>query len=78
MPHPDVFWYRLKAMGAQKNAPKIFHIYLKTKIVKNKKSKNINKKQKSFQETQISFPKCIEHQIFLDTQPEPLGVFGYH
>ena len=22
VPHPDVFWYRLKGMGAQKNAPK--------------------------------------------------------
>ena len=29
--------------------------------------KNTPKKQKSFQETHISFPKCIEHQIFLDT-----------
>ena len=28
----------------------------------------ILKKQKSFQKTQICFPKCIEHQIFLGTQ----------
>ena len=25
-------------------------------------------KNKYFQETQISFPKCIEYQIFLETQ----------
>ena len=34
--------------------------------------------QKSFQETQISFLKCIEHQIFLDTQLQLLGVLDYH
>ena len=37
--------------------------YLKTKII---------------QETQISFPKCIERQVFLDPQLQPLGGFGYH
>ena len=35
----------------------------------------ILKKQKSFQETQISFPKCIEHHVFLDPQLQPLGGF---
>ena len=28
-----------------------------------------------FQETQISFHECIEHQIFLDTQLQPLSFF---
>ena len=37
--------------------------------------KNAPKKQKSFQETHISFIKCVEHQIFLDTQLQLLGVF---
>ena len=32
----------------------------------------------SFQETQISFTKWIEHQIFLDTQLKPLAGFDYH
>ena len=34
-------------------------------------------KLKSFQvqETQISFPKSMEHQIFLDPQLQPLGVW---
>ena len=36
------------------------------------KNKNLFKRQK------ISFPKCIEHQIFLDTQLQTLGAFGYH
>ena len=31
-----------------------------------------------FQETQIFFPKCIEQKIFLDTQLQLLGVWGYH
>ena len=35
-------------------------------------------KEKSFQETQVSFPESIEDQIFLDTQVQPLGVFVYH
>ena len=35
-------------------------------------------KQKSFHEPQTSFPKCIEHQIFLDTLLQPLRVFEYH
>ena len=30
----------------------------------------------SFQETEVSFPKCIEHQIFLDPQLKPLGGAG--
>ena len=30
---------------------------------------------KSFQETQISFPKCNEHQTFLDAQLQSLGFF---
>ena len=33
-------------------------------------------KQKSFQETQVSFLKCIEHQIFLDTQLQSWGFWG--
>ena len=33
-------------------------------------------KQKSFQETQTSFHKCIKHQIFFDTQLQPLGFLG--
>ena len=32
----------------------------------------------AFQETQISFPKCIEHQIFLDPQLQPFEGFRYH
>ena len=31
------------------------------------------KKQKPFQETQISFPRCIKHKFFLDLQVQPLG-----
>ena len=30
---------------------------------------------KSFQETQISFRKCNEHQTFLDAQLQPLDFF---
>ena len=33
----------------------------------------ILKNNKIFEETQISFPKWIEHQIFLDPQLQPLG-----
>ena len=42
VPHPDVIWYRLNGMGAQKNAPKkilvtlfpyIFHVKIKVSIV---------------------------------------------
>ena len=33
---------------------------------------------KSFQETEISFPKCIKHQLVLNTQLQPLGFFEYH
>ena len=33
-------------------------------------------KQNSFQQTQIFFPKCIEHQIFLDVQLQPLPGLG--
>ena len=33
-------------------------------------------KQKSFQETQISFPKCIEQQSFLETQLQTLEFLG--
>ena len=29
-----------------------------------------------FQETQISFHECIEHQRFLNTQLQPLSFFG--
>ena len=47
--HPDVFWYHLNGMGAQKST-----------------------------ETQVSFPKCIKHQIFSDTQLQPLVFFGHH
>ena len=43
-----------------------------------KYSLQILEKQNFFQETQISFPKCIEHQIFLDTQLQLLRVWGYH
>ena len=43
-----------------------------------KYSLQILKKQKFFQETQISSSKCIEHQIFLDAQLQLLGVWGYH
>ena len=32
-------------------------------------------KQKSFQEAQISFPKCIEHQIFLGFSATTIGGF---
>ena len=38
----------------------------------------ILKNKKYFQKTQISFPKNIEHQIFLDPQLQLLRVFGYH
>ena len=38
----------------------------------------ILKNKKSLQKTQISFPKNIEHQIFLDPQLQLLRVFGYH
>ena len=43
-----------------------------------KYSLQILKNKKYFQETQITFPKCIERQIFLDTQLQPLGVFEFH
>ena len=49
MPHPDVFWYHLNGMGAQRNTPKkllvtlfpyIFHVKTKLNIVyKNLKTK---------------------------------------
>ena len=32
------------------------------------------KKKTFFQETQISFPKCIEHKIFFDIQLQLLGL----
>ena len=38
----------------------------------------ILKNKKSFQKTQMSFQKNIEHQIFLDPQLQLLRVFGYH
>ena len=67
--HPDVFWYRLNGMGAQKNIPKkvpatLFPrtFYVKTKwniVYEYLKTKIFSRK---------SFPKCIEYQIFLDTQ----------
>ena len=38
----------------------------------------ILKNKKSFQKTQISFPKNVEHQIFLDPQLQLLRVFGCH
>ena len=34
-------------------------------------------RQKSFQETQTSFPKCIKHLIFLNPQLQLLRLFGY-
>ena len=43
-----------------------------------KYSLQILKNKNFFRETQISFPKCIEYQIFLDPQLQPLGGFGYH
>ena len=51
----------------------MFHVKPKWNIVY-----KILKKKIFFQETQISFPKCIEHKIFLDTQLQLLGVWGYH
>ena len=51
----------------------IFQVKTKWNIVYN------TYKRKSFQETQITFLKCIEHQIFLDTlRLQPLGFFEYH
>ena len=38
--------------------------------------KQILKKQKNFQEAQISFLKCIEHQILLDIQQQLLRILG--
>ena len=38
----------------------------------------ILKNKKYFQKTQISFPKNIEHPIFLDPQLQLLRFFGYH
>ena len=35
-------------------------------------------KNKNLSEKQISFPKSIEHEIFLDTQLQPSGVFAYY
>ena len=35
-------------------------------------------KNKNLFKRQISFPKCIEHQTFLDPQLQLLMVFGYH
>ena len=72
MPHPDVFWYCLNGMGAQKNAPKkflvtflyIFHRKTKLNIV--------------YKYLKISIPKCIEQKIFLDTQAQSLRVSCYH
>ena len=48
----------------QKNAPKKVHVTLNSLT--------------TFQETQISFLKCIEHQIFLDPQLQPFEDFRYH
>ena len=68
--HPDVFWYCLKGMVIQKKVlkkvfvtvfPFIFHIKTEWNIVYE------YSKTKTFQETQTSFPKCIEHQIILET-----------
>ena len=52
MPHPDVFWYRLNGMGAQKNAPQkvlvtLFHIKRKWNIIyKYLKNKSLFKRLK--------------------------------
>ena len=51
--------------------PYPFHIKTKWNIV------YVYLKTRSFQQTQIHFPKCIKHQIFLDPQLQPLRIFGY-
>ena len=66
--HPDIFWYRVNGMDALKNAPTKVLVTLFPYTFHVKTNSNIvykYLKPKSFQETQISFPKCIKHQIFL-------------
>ena len=78
VPRPDVFWYRLNGMSARKNAPKKILVTLFPYIFLVKTIVYEYLKTIFFHETQISFPKCIEHQIFLDPEQQPLGIFRYH
>ena len=63
VPHPDAFWYRLNGMGAQKMCPRssynTFSIAISHKN-STKYSLLILKNKNFFQETQISFPRCIK------------------
>ena len=70
-------WYRLNGMGAQKNAPKKFRVTFFPYIFHVKTKLNVvyeYLKTKIFSRD-ISFPKFIEHQIFLDTQLRSLRFF---
>ena len=64
VPHLDVFWYCLNGMGTQKMHPKRFLSLFFPYICHVKTKSNIvyeYLKQSFFKETQIPFPKCIEH-----------------
>ena len=67
MPHPDVFWYHVNGMGAQKNVLKKVLATLLQYIFHVKSNRNI----------------VYEHLktkilIFLEDQLQPLGHLGYH
>ena len=64
LPHPDVFWYRLSGVGAQKSSCNT-SIYISQKITWNIVCKYLKAKH-------------IEHEIFLDTHLQPSGVWVYH
>ena len=69
--HPDVLWYRLNGMGAQKHSPKkvlvtlslnIFHVKTKWNIVYE------YLKTKTFSRDTNIHLQCTEHQIIFDPQ----------
>ena len=67
MSHPDVFWYRLNGMDAQKNAPKKFRVTLFPYIFHVKTKLNIvyeYLKTKIFSRDTNFLPQIIENQIF--------------
>ena len=75
--HPDVFWCRLNAAvwapkkGAQKSSYNTFSIYIS--------HKNWMKYSYEYLKTKIFtniLPQMHWTSVFLDTQLQPLGVFG--
>ena len=76
--HFGTFWNvwapkKLRPKVLVKRFPYLFHIKTKWNIVYIYLAKN-----KNLFKRQISFPKCIEHQIFLDPQLQLLRDDVYH